>query len=658
MRILRSFLILCQSVFLITGVYAQKNSKFEVKMRPGFVVHSLPNNEYTALGSANDILIVSNGAGVTAKKIDGQSGEVIDLDSDAKGEQLLSTSKKGAILWDIEGGIQLHSFVGHNKGLINARFIDDSKIATIGNDNKLIVWDIFSGKMINSYMDHQQNIQSMDAANGITVTGDKEGNVIARDINQDSVIFKAQLSVNITEVELDGKGIMAFVGAADGQIIVLDLTEGKIISRVDNGRGSINDLSMASDNKHLVVSSRDVKIYNTQNMTLVREMDQVASAVIGASFTPDGKSLFFIEEFSPKAECIDVSELNIAYSVNFKDESDKTPPQIYLASPAKIVDNRVVHYEGKLAIRGSVIDDYGVQQLKINGISTPLKSNGNFVINLPLTMGDNFITIEVTDINQNTALKKFVVNRKNLDGTDYDPAVATNYLLVIGINKYEHWPQLYNAVKDANDVVSTLLGMYSFEFANVTLITDEQATRSNIYNKLREFVGKVGPKDNFMIYYSGHGYFDELLNEGYWVPSDARVNQTGDYLSNSDISKIIANIDSQHTFLVADACFSGSLFNESSRGYAENVEKFRSRWGLASGRLETVSDGEIGANSPFAQSFISFLKENDKDKVAVSQLVQYVKIEVAEVSDQTPIGNPLKGVGDEGGEFVFYKKGY
>lgn len=77
---------------------------------------------------------------------------------------------------------------------------------------------------------------------------------------------------------------------------------------------------------------------------------------------------------------------------------------------------------------------------------------------------------------------------------------------------------------------------------------------------------------------------------------------------------------------------------------------------MASGRLEVVSDGTEGTNSPFATNFIKFLKENTKDKVAVSELVQFVKLQVAEISDQTPIGNPLKGAGDEGGEFVFYKK--
>ena len=122
------------------------------------------------------------------------------------------------------------------------------------------------------------------------------------------------------------------------------------------------------------------------------------------------------------------------------------------------------------------------------------------------------------------------------------------------------------------------------------------------------------------------------------------------------VLKVLENIDSQHTFLVADACFSGSLFAEQQRGYVENVEKYKSRWGLASGRLETVSDGAYGDNSPFADAMIDFLKNNEKDKITVSELVQYVKMTVADKANQTPIGNPLKSLGDEGGEFVFYKK--
>lgn len=201
-----------------------------------------------------------------------------------------------------------------------------------------------------------------------------------------------------------------------------------------------------------------------------------------------------------------------------------------------------------------------------------------------------------------------------------------------------------------------LMSKYNFDFANVLLLRDEQATRSGMYNSLRSLIEKVSPQDNLVVYFSGHGYFDELLNEGYWIPVDAEVNSSGDYVSNTEILKILGNINSQHTFLVADACFSGALFSDSRRGYTDNVEKFKSRWGLASGRLETVSDGAAGGNSPFAKRVIQFLRENEKDKFAASELVQYVKTQVAEDTNQTPIGNPLKTLGDEGGEMVFYRK--
>ena len=297
-----------------------------------------------------------------------------------------------------------------------------------------------------------------------------------------------------------------------------------------------------------------------------------------------------------------------------------------------------------------------MRSLKINGKETPVKENGNFLIHIPLSMGDNFVNIEVTDVNDNISLKKLVITRKSAEGEEYNPAAAKNHLLVVGINNYQYWPKLNNAVKDANDLAGILMTKYNFEFSNMTVLKDEQATRSNIYNSLRGLIEKVSPQDNLVVYFSGHGFFDALLNEGYWIPADAHLNSSGEYISNTEILKILANINSQHTFLVADACFSGALFADSRRGYSENVEKFKSRWGLTSGRLEVVSDGEIGTNSPFARRFIQYLTDNQKEKFAVSELIQYVKTQVAEDTNQTPIGNPLKTLGDEGGEFVFYKK--
>lgn len=636
---------------------AQTDLKYFVKVKPGASVVSFPDNNYTAFASGKDVLIINNITGIQSQTYNGV-GNIQDLSISKNGDLLLVTTDNKLTLWDVHEN-RIKYEIGKQKGsFVKAGFVGSDKIGFLTKTNTISIWDLATNKSELEITGIPKDTRSLALDVKYIAIGGQDGKITVWNATNGEPIKRIfSGSGYIRSLVFDLKGNRLISGSDEGKIMIWNPADGELMGSMDNGKGRIYSLSIASDNKHIAASGSACNLYNLNDQRLVKTIDKVSSDVLDVSFAPDGKSLFMMEDFSTKAKCIDISSLQIAYVVNVKDDTDKTAPQLFISSPAKIINNRVVHYQDLIAIRGSVIDDYGVRQLKINGIKAPVKQNGNFVINLPLSMGDNFVTIEATDVNDNTVIKKFIVSRKNLDGEPYDPTKAKNYLLVIGINKYEYWPQLYNAVKDANDVAKTLDAMYNFEATNTTILTDEQATRSNIYKTLRSYVNMVGPKDNFLIYYSGHGYFDELLNEGYWVPVDARVNSNGDYLSNSDITKIIGNINSQHTFLVADACFSGSLFNEQSRGYAENVEKFKSRWGLASGRLEAVSDGGVGSNSPFTSSFIEYLKTNKKDKVAVSELVQYVKIQVAEVSNQTPIGNPLKGVGDEGGEFVFYKKG-
>ena len=650
--------ILITVTVIAPNLYGQSGVKYNVKIKPGNAVESFPNNKYTAIASGKNIALVNNTSGVIGKTLQGHTSTVTDLAINEDGSLLASSSEdKSIIIWDVNAKLKKATLKGHTKSVTQVRIMGSTKAASISTDNSLKIWNIDLGRIEYSFTGHKKGVRSLAVSNKHIATGGSSGNIIIRNKENNEKVRTISTGTSIIRsLTFDLQGVNLISGSDDGMIKIWDVETGELKGELNNGKGRIYNISMAYDNVHFVTSGSSCNVYNSASMELIKTINQVSSSVLDASFSPDGESLFFLEEFSSKARIWDVSDLNIAHVVKLKDEKDRTPPQIFISNPVKILDNRVIHYQNLIAVKGSIIDDYGVQTLKINCIETPVKQNGNFVINLPLSMGDNFVTMEVTDINDNISIKKFIVTRKNMDGEEYDASLAKNFLLVIGINKYEYWPQLYNAEKDAKDVVNTLISMYNFEFSNITLITDEMATRSNIYKTLRNYVTQVGPQDNLMVYYSGHGYFDDILNEGYWVPIDARLNSTGDYLSNSDISKIIANINSQHTFLVADACFSGSLFSEQNRGYAENVEKFRSRWALASGRLEVVSDGTQGTNSPFTKTFIKYLKENDKNKVAVSELVQYVKLQVSEISNQTPIGNPLRGVGDEGGEFIFYKK--
>ena len=106
-----------------------------------------------------------------------------------------------------------------------------------------------------------------------------------------------------------------------------------------------------------------------------------------------------------------------------RNKKDQTPPMIYVSNPSNIKNDHVVIYEDIIKITGTVIDESGIQQVTINNTITPVKPNGEFTIHLPLNVGETGITLEAKDINQNITLKRFTIERKNMDGSVYDPAV-------------------------------------------------------------------------------------------------------------------------------------------------------------------------------------------------------------------------------------------
>lgn len=229
-----------------------------------------------------------------------------------------------------------------------------------------------------------------------------------------------------------------------------------------------------------------------------------------------------------------------------------------------------------------------------------------------------------------------------------------NYLLAIGIDSYNNLPNLNNAVKDVKDFSSVLIKKYRFEDDKVTILINEEATYNNIIGEFKKLVKKVTSKDNLLVYYAGHGGYDDVFEEGFWMPCEGAINNEHHYLRNSVIHKAISKIDSFHTFLISDACYSGSFFQEGNSRFYDDAYNFRSRWGLTSGRNTVVSDGKIGSNSPFARSIIEVLSKSTQP-INVSLLCDIVKQSVAATTNsaQLPSGDPLMISGHEGGQFLF-----
>jgi len=206
-------------------------------------------------------------------------------------------------------------------------------------------------------------------------------------------------------------------------------------------------------------------------------------------------------------------------------------------------------------------------------------------------------------------------------------------------------------------VLILLQDQYDLDRERVITLFDEEATRDNIIDKLDDLVELVGPEDKLLLYYSGHGSLNKKTNLAYWIPQDAKRRRTSGYIPNSTIRDYIKAINSFHTLLISDSCFSGTLFVRGaarSDAAIDELAQRRSRWGIVSGRHdEEVYDGEPGANSPFAASILKVLKRNRHDKLNVARLADQVVEMTRSNYTQLPEGNPLFGVGHDGGQYVF-----
>jgi hypothetical protein len=258
------------------------------------------------------------------------------------------------------------------------------------------------------------------------------------------------------------------------------------------------------------------------------------------------------------------------------------------------------------------------------------------------------------------------------------PTVGSNYALLIGNDRYksQKWPDLKTAVKDTSALSDVLQLHYGFRPENVLLLTNGK--RREILKGFAQLAGMAGPHDSVLIYYAGHGEFDEN-RRGWWVPVGAEENF--DYISNDEIINRVRSIKARHKLLISDSCFSGNLLTRSKSplrglkkvaklkieetvgGYIKEKSMLVSVQGISSGGNEPVSDGgpKWGGHSIFAYHIIAQLKANQRKYLSASilgnLLTEYVTQDTAFLGEsQTPMVQSLKKQGHQGGEFFFIKE--
>lgn len=188
------------------------------------------------------------------------------------------------------------------------------------------------------------------------------------------------------------------------------------------------------------------------------------------------------------------------------------------------------------------------------------------------------------------------------------PPKGRRLAVLVGNNGYTSpIPPLETPIADVNKIAEVLRVRYGFEVRVL-----HNATKSQIVQAINQVADEIKPDDKVLLFYAGHGYLMDDTKMGFWIPVDASVKTAANWISNTDISKLLQAIPARQLILVSDSCFSGSLTKEqklSADGALNSDEILRRRSVLAfsSGGEEPVSDEGKEGHSIFAWSFIKTL---------------------------------------------------
>ena len=157
------------------------------------------------------------------------------------------------------------------------------------------------------------------------------------------------------------------------------------------------------------------------------------------------------------------------------------------------------------------------------------------------------------------------------------PASGVTRALCVGINAYPNGQSLSGCVNDAKNWAAAFKSL-GFD---VELVTDAQATKENLVNKLRALVASAGPGDAIAFQYAGHGTFfkdkvgsqrdEDDGNDEALVPVDF---PRGTFILDDELFEIFSNLkDGASLTCFFDCCHSGSMSREAVFSLVETAQR-------------------------------------------------------------------------------------
>jgi hypothetical protein len=139
------------------------------------------------------------------------------------------------------------------------------------------------------------------------------------------------------------------------------------------------------------------------------------------------------------------------------------------------------------------------------------------------------------------------------------------FALLIGVSEQQNAdtiPELPATATDVNKLAQVLMDPNKGGLSedNVSVLVGQGATRNNIRTKLAELQMKTedNPNSTAIVYFSGHGYWEETLEKYYFVPFDFdEENLAKTSLEDTFFAQKIDQLGAKNTLVLLDCCYAG-----------------------------------------------------------------------------------------------------
>lgn len=196
------------------------------------------------------------------------------------------------------------------------------------------------------------------------------------------------------------------------------------------------------------------------------------------------------------------------------------------------------------------------------------------------------------------------------------------YLVSVGVTDYPGTKyDLRLTVKDAQ-VVKWVYDKNNR--AETVVLTNQAATRSSILQNLNRLYSKAKSQDIIIFFFSGHGY-------------PGGFNLSGEKISYEDIISVMARSKAKNKMIFADACYSGSIREQSSSSVSgSNYKDLNVLLFLSSRSNESSIESPSMENGFFTTYLQKALRGNadvNRDrKVTAKELYNFVSQGVVKIS--------------------------